>query len=300
MRLLRCAYEWIAFVLALVILVTMQLVWSVGATIAWHALSHGRRRRVGRLFISRLFRHFFVLTGWLNILKVDATALDTLDRDEAMIIAANHPSVLDALVLISRLENLSCIMKASVLDNVLLGPGARLAGYIRNDAPHRMLRLSAAELKRGGQLIVFPEATRTTAAPVNAFKGGFAVIARIARVPVQTVFIETNTPFLSKGWPVFRKPAHCPMSFRVRIGRRFEVTDELAPFVNRLRDYFVDELQDAELGDLWSRTPPVPVPRPFAYPLHCPELGDVVDDAVAHVDGEDEVVAPSWRPAGSH
>ena len=29
-------------------------------------------------------------------------------------------------------------MKASVLDNVLLGAGAKLAGYIRNDGPKRM------------------------------------------------------------------------------------------------------------------------------------------------------------------
>lgn len=298
MKLIRSIYQWSAFALALAILASMQLLWSVGATLVGLCVSQARARYIGRLFISQLFRRFFILTGWLRILVVDATALDELDQSESMIIAANHPSVLDALVLISRLENLNCIMKASVLDNILLGPGARLAGYIRNDSPRRMLRLSAAELKRGGQLIVFPEATRTVAAPVNGFKGGFAAIARHARVPIQTVFIETDTPFLSKGWSVLRKPPQCPMHFRVRLGRRFEVGADLTAFVNDLRAYFVDELQDAELGDLWTRTPPA-APQPFVYPVRCPERVVDVTDAVEG-DDEGDAIPPKWQPARSH
>ena len=297
MRLLRSAYEWTAFALALAILATMQFVWAFVAMIAWRCLQPAHARLVGRFFIHQLFRRVFILTGWLNMLKVDAGALDALADEGPLIIAANHPSVLDALLLISRLENLNCIMKASVLDNLLLGPGARLAGYIRNDAPRRMLRLAAAELKRGGQLIVFPEATRTVAAPVNEFKGGFASIARHAHVPIQTVFIETNTPFLSKGWSVLRKPDHCPMTFRLRLGKRFDVGNDLAGFVTELRDYFVEELQGAELGDLWSRAP---VPPALAYPPSCPELAEQAN-AVGELDEEGAaVVGSEWRRARSH
>jgi len=90
------------------------------------------------------------------------------------------------------------------------------------------------------------------------------------------------------------------MTFRVRLGRRCEVGSDLAHFVNALRDYFVEELQGAELGDLWSRPPPSTAPRPFAYPMRCPELADVAEEPMALVDDDGEPVAPKWQPARSH
>ena len=252
MRRLRVLYAWPAFYATLVVLGVAELVWSVTAWATAFVLPETTGRRIGRLFVSRLYRTCFWWTSRLGLLHVDATALDALDPRQPMIIAPNHPSVLDALILISRLENLNCIMKASVLDNPLLGGGAKLAGYIRNDGPKRMLRLSSEDLRRGGQLIVFPEGTRTIAAPVNPFKHGFAAMARIAQVPVQTVFIETDTPFMGKGWSVLKVPPRFPMHFRVRVGRRFEVGRDVDTFVDDLQRYFVNELADAQLGELWG------------------------------------------------
>jgi 1-acyl-sn-glycerol-3-phosphate acyltransferase len=101
-------------------------------------------------------------------------------------------------------------------------------------------------VRAGGQLLIFPEGTRTTRKPVNRFKGGFALIAKTARVPVQTVFIETNSPFLSKGWPIFRKPEF-PLIYRARLGRRFEVDGEVRAFVADMESYY--------RGALTSRLP---------------------------------------------
>ncbi len=245
--------RWALFYAVLLGLGAIQLAWAPMAFALRHLLSPARGRVIGRRFISGLYRDCFRITGALGLLKVDATALDAIDPLEPLIVAPNHPSVLDALLLVSRLDNLCCIMKASVRGNVLLGAASRLAGYIRNDGPRRMLRLSVAELKRGGQLIIFPEATRTIAAPVNDFTSGFAAIARMAKVPVQAVVIEADTPFLAKGWPVLRPPSRFPMTFRVRLGPRFEVGQDVDAFVVELRAWFVRELVDARLGDLWDR-----------------------------------------------
>lgn len=273
---LHALYEWPAFYGTLLLLGSVQLAWSVIAWAIRPLLSEAEGRRVGRLFVSRLYRACFWWTERLGLLVVDAAALDAIDPDEAMVIAPNHPSVLDALILISRLENLSCIMKASVLDNPFLGAGAKLAGYIRNDGPKRMLRLSADDLRNGGQLIVFPEGTRTMTAPVGPFKSGFAAMARIAGVPVQTVFIETDTPFLSKGWSVLKKPPRLPMHFRARLGQRFEVDRDAHVFVCDLHRYFSESLADAELGGLWAqptaepasgRRPAPAVPQDARSPL---------------------------------
>jgi 1-acyl-sn-glycerol-3-phosphate acyltransferase len=285
---LRAFYQWPAFYGVLVLLGALQLAWCLIAFVIRHVVSQERGHRVGRRFISLLFRACFRVTGWLGIMRVDATALDAIRPDDAQIIAPNHPSVMDALILISRLENLNCIMKASVLDNILLGSGARLAGYIRNDGPRRMLRLSSEHLRRGGQLIVFPEGTRTTTAPVNAFKGGFAAMARVGRAPIQTVFIETDSPYLSKGWPVLKKPKRLPMTFRVRLGRRFEVASDadINAFVDELHAYFATELAEAELGDLWK-----PSPNEVRPPSRVGALVDPRNDA-RH---DPQPTLPSWN-----
>ena len=58
---------------------------------------------------------------------------------------------------------------------------------------------------------------------------------------MQTVIIETDSLFLTKGWPVYRKPC-LPMHYRVRLGRRFEAPPDGAVFMNELEQYFAAEL----------------------------------------------------------
>jgi hypothetical protein len=65
------------------------------------------------------------------------------------------------------------------------------------------------------------------------------------------VFIESNSPYLGKNWPLFRKPA-LPIVYRARLGRRFVVDGNVAEFVVRLEAYFRDELSAA--------VPPAPEP----------------------------------------
>jgi len=63
----------------------------------------------------------------------------------------------------------------------------------------------------------FPKAPAPTSRPVNPLQGSIGLIARHAQVPVQTVLIETDSLYLSKGWPLFRKPP-MPIHYRARLG----------------------------------------------------------------------------------
>ena len=200
--------------------------------------------RFGQTMAYRLFRLYLWLVTKLGTFKADLRALDALRDEPGLIIAANHPSLLDAVLVISRLPRVTCIMKAEIWDNIFLGGGARLAGYIRNEPPMDMVRLAAIDVQRGRQLLVFPEGTRTREKPINDFKGGFALIAKRARAPIQTVFIETDNPCLSKGWPLSKKP-EMPVTFHVRLGKRFEVQGDVPTFVAELENYFRSELPPA-------------------------------------------------------
>lgn len=212
---------WLALQLHLLLLGLMSAGWNAAALLLYPLLPRASGRRIGRAMIARGYAAFWRVAQATGMMKLDADVLDSLRNEPGLIVVANHPSMLDALMLVARLPNSACIMKASLGRNPMLGPGARLARYIRNDSTYGMIHCAVADLREGGQLVMFPEGTRTTRAPVNPFHASFTLIAKRAQAPIQTVLIDTDSPYLGKGWPLWRLPP-LPIVFSVRLGRRFE------------------------------------------------------------------------------
>ncbi len=219
----------------------MFLAWCGIAVLISRFMPEQRRRRVGRRGMHRAFHRYLGLLRLLGLVEIDNAELVALRGERSLILAPNHPSMMDVLLVISQLDDVGCIMKAELWDNVFLGAGARLAGFIRNDSPHQMIRLAVNDLRRGSQLLIFPEATRTVRSPVNPLSGGFALIAKKADAPIQTILIETDSPYLRKGWPLFRRPP-LPIRFRLRLGRRFQPQDDVGALVADMEQYFVEQL----------------------------------------------------------
>ena len=229
------------FYVLLTHLAAMSLTWNLVALLLYPLLSRVNGTVVGRAAISSVYRGFWTCAQWLGLMRIEATALDVLDRDAGLIIAANHPSMLDAMLVVARVPRGICIMRASLMRNPFLGAGARLARYIRNDPPRGMIRSAVANLKAGGQLVLFPEGTRTITLPVNPFRPGITLMAHMAQVPIQTVIIETTSPYLGKGWPIWRTPAF-PVVFSARLGARFAPEADHQGLLKRLEAYFATEL----------------------------------------------------------
>jgi 1-acyl-sn-glycerol-3-phosphate acyltransferase len=106
-----------------------------------------------------------------------------------------------------------------------------------------MMKRAREALASGRQLLVFPEGTRTQTPPLNGFKGNFALMAKQARVPVQTAFIQSDSAYLCRGWPLFRKPAF-PIHYRVALGERFPPDDDSGRLRARVEDYMRSALQE--------------------------------------------------------
>lgn len=243
-RALHRLYEYAAMAFGLGVLGTCSLIWTAFAVPLYVILPRRWGVPVGRAAISYSFRIYLGSLTWIRAIRFDLSELDTLRDQGPLIVAPNHPCLLDALLVLSRLPGMACVMKAEIIDNAFFGAGARLAGYIRNDAQLSMIKQSVAELGHGSPLLIFPEATRTTRWPVNAFKGTTALIARRAQVPIQTVFIETDSHYLGKGWSLFRRP-ELPITYRFRLGRRFEPPEKASDLTEELERYFVESLCDA-------------------------------------------------------
>ena len=244
---LRLLYHAVLFYFCWILFGLLSLLWSIVAAILFRLMSKDHGGRLGRFMIMAGFRFYLGLLRRVGLLECDFRALDSLKGETSLIITSNHPSRIDVLLLVSRLPRIVCIMKARLWDNQFLGGGARLAGYIRNDAPMEMIKTAAREVRSGQNLLIFPEGTRSRRSSLNQFCGGFSLIASQSGAPVQTVLIENDSGFLGKGWPMFKMPQF-PVVFRVRLGRRFDVPRDGARFVAELEEYYRRELQ-TDSGD---------------------------------------------------
>ena len=240
--LFRAAYEHLVFYGLIAIFGLVCLFWSVPASLLHHILPCRLGEPLGQRAIMIGFRGFVAAMRATGLIRCDLAALDALRAKGAVVIAPNHPSLLDAVLVMSRLPGVVCAAKAEIWDNIFLGGGARLAGFIRNNSPAKLVMGAVRQLKAGRQFLIFPEGTRSNAVPVGKFKGGFALIAKRAGTPVQAVFIESNSRFLGKGWALFKKPDF-PLVYRVRLGESFSAAGDLHDFVARLHSCF-----DRELG----------------------------------------------------
>jgi 1-acyl-sn-glycerol-3-phosphate acyltransferase len=238
----KSLYDGAVFYASLLLLALICLSWSLLALPLYPLLPHKLGARVGRIGITLAFR---IYSRWLSAsgaYRLDLSALDSIPRGEPIILAPNHPSQIDAILILSRHPNLVCVMKSDLMGNLLFGPGARLARYVRNDSPRQMVREAITNLRDGGTLLLFPEGTRSRRSPIGAIKKSVGLIAKHAQLPVQTLIIETDSPFLSKGWPIWNRPV-LPITYRVRLGRRFESPQDAERFGVELERYFRSELQ---------------------------------------------------------
>lgn len=236
----RCLRDTLAFYGVLTVLGGFFLGWGLVALPLSYLLPARTGRPFGRRAIGAGFRFLLRFMERAGIVRLDLSALEPLQQARGVVVAPNHLSMIDVLLVASHLPNAVCIMKAGLERNPALG-GGLLAGYIPNDAGLPVIRRAAEELRSGANLLVFPEGTRSPDDRIGPFHPGFALIARRAGAPVQPVFIESNTGYLGKGWPIWRRPDF-PLHYRARLGERVTVQGPAEAFAKTLRQQYAAAL----------------------------------------------------------
>ena len=177
--------------------------------------STARRKRIRRM-IRLAFRFFIGFMNQTGGISYSFTGAERLGRPGQLIIA-NHPSLIDIVLLIAFTPDAGCVVKREAWRNPAMVIGVSAAGYVPNAPTELMIERATALLAAGECLIMFPEGTRTFPhRPMHFHRGAASVALRAASV-VTPVFIHVEPPSLGKSMPWYQLPdprAH----FALRVG----------------------------------------------------------------------------------
>lgn len=163
------------------------------------------RVRWWRAAIRITFAGFVQLGGWLRAFDVhfiDAAGL----REPGQMIIANHPSLLDVVILMSQLPDVDCVIKHRLSRNPFVSLQVWMADYVRNDSAEEVVRECARRLNAGRSLIVFPEGTRSRRGSPLKFQRGAARVILACGAPVRPVVVHCRPLALGKAEPWYRIP----------------------------------------------------------------------------------------------
>jgi 1-acyl-sn-glycerol-3-phosphate acyltransferase len=187
------------------------------------ALLPGHRRERVQLIIHTTFRFYLKLLRLLGLFRLEVEGTQHLDLSVGRLIIANHPSLLDVVVLMALIPRTQCIVKHQLWEHRLLGPLMRQAGYISNNlAPDALVAACRAALRTGNSLIIFPEGTRSQPGCPLRLQRGFAHLAAMTGAHIQPVFISCDPPTLVKGEPWWHIPVRRPV-FRLVVDECLDV-----------------------------------------------------------------------------
>lgn len=177
--------------------------------------SETRRRHLARHSIQRWVRLYVAIMRSLGLLTVEFDGVAALNQPGVLVVA-NHPTLLDAVLLMSVMPNATFIVKAAMAHNPITCWIVALAGYIPNDEVGvELVEKAAAALRAGETLMIFPEGTRTEGDELT-LKRGAANIALAAACPLLPVVIYCSPLTLRKREPWYHIP-HRPPHFILRV-----------------------------------------------------------------------------------
>jgi 1-acyl-sn-glycerol-3-phosphate acyltransferase len=220
-----------AFAFALFALGTLVLSLGLLIFIGLPPFPSGLKRRYTRrviMFAARL--HIGVLRAF-GLLTIKFDGIENLHQasthqaspnqaslnQRGILVIANHPTLLDAVLLMSVIPNITFIVKAAIASNPFTSTMVSMAGYIpNNEEGVALVEKAANAIARGETLVVFPEGTRSNAEVGLSFKRGAANIALQANCPIQPILIKCSPLTLRKHEKWYSVPDTTPF-FQVTI-----------------------------------------------------------------------------------
>lgn len=208
-------------------------------------------RRIRRLiqFMFGRFLKFWTAIGIMRPPRV--SGLESLAAAGPCIVVANHPTLIDAVLMGSLIRDFNCVVKHSLRDHFFLGKPIRAAGYVTNDEPLQVIRLCGEGFQRGQSLIIFPEGSRSIENGLRPFSRGAAQLALRSGVPLVPAVIRCTPPSLMKHQRWFDIPDrpfqlcitfHSPLAYHPADAHSEPLPKKARRFTGQIEDFFRREL----------------------------------------------------------
>jgi len=175
------------------------------------------RRTRAQASICWVFGRFVSIMQVLGAITFSSRGITELQGGKGEILVANHPSLIDIVLLGSLLKQFDCIVKEALWHNPFLGRVVKAAGFIPNARGGKLIHACEQRLAKGGKLIVFPEGTRSKPGQKIKLQRGAAQISLRTGYPIRLIHISCSPPFLTKGEKWYQSPAVRP-HFAIVVG----------------------------------------------------------------------------------
>jgi 1-acyl-sn-glycerol-3-phosphate acyltransferase len=203
-----------------------------------------RRQRIARRVIHRSFGWFVALMCRMGVITFEVHGLQRL-RGGGQLILANHPTLIDVVLLMASIERSDCVVKSALGRNPFTRGPVLAAGFVFNDSIDGLLDDCVASVRSGNNLIIFPEGTRTSRIGPLRLQRGAARVAVHGAMDITPVRIHCTPLTLGKGeqwWRVPRRRPHFRLEIGepIAVGRFVQETPNAALAARRLTEHLTD------------------------------------------------------------
>lgn len=209
------------------------------------------RKQKARKTVHHVFKFYIGLMKSSGVADFQIDETLKFDDLKGHLILANHPSLIDVVVLISLIPNADCIVKAHLFKNPFIRGVIQNLGYISNDNPDELIKDCQRSLAQGNNLIVFPEGTRTVPGEEIKFQRGAANVALRCKAQLVTTLLRVTPTTLTKSEKWYQIPTskvNFMLSFASNVPQVAPYED-IAPskasrdFTRQLEQHFIEELK---------------------------------------------------------
>lgn len=183
------------------------LLFGVGGIISGAAIvpfvlifcSKNTQRRV----LSGIIHYSWKLFVWfmcvLRLIQIKTDNPKALKNMRGKIVIANHPSLIDVVILVAKIPYSICLVKGALFQNIFIRNLIKHV-YISNSMePDQFIKQATEILHNGYNIIIFPEGTRTKPDKKIHMHRGFAHLHLYSKNDIQPIHISNDPKILGKG-----------------------------------------------------------------------------------------------------
>lgn len=164
------------------------------------------KQRKVRLVIRKTFAQFVAMMEFFHLIKVRIHNAERLANTKGGLIIANHPTLIDVVLMVSKIPSANCVVKGDLFRDKYLKRVMSCSGFISNESGEALLSGARASFEDNEPIVLFPEGSRSVPSKPLQFQRGAANIAVRTNCPIQIVLITCRPITLTKGAPWWAVP----------------------------------------------------------------------------------------------